>query len=611
MSTSDDTEAMSRQRHPTNVLVTPLLSDYYQITMAYAYWKNNRHNDPAVFELFFRKNPFGGEYTIFAGLDECLKHLETYQFSHSDVDYIRTIPSLRDCDPAFFDWLLQLDTSQVKIRSVRDGTVVFPRVPLIIVEAPLAIGQLLETTLLTLVNYPSLIATNAARMVSAAAPPHHQHHQPGMGNSSERGDSGGSDDAFPPNQQQQQHLPAQCYRTPVCIEFGLRRAQGPDGGFSASKYSAIGGFVATSNMQAGKYCGLTVAGTHAHSFVQSYSRLEQVAGNALHPKEAEARQQPPSGEQDTMQISLERKAVHILPAVLGYRNQFGAMDSAYNTTNDGELAAFIAYATAFPDSFLCLIDTYETLASGLLNFILVAMVLNDLGYKPLGVRLDSGDLAYLSMECAKTFQEFSNDRPFFAEISIVASNDINEAVLYALSKQDHAITTYGIGTNLVTCQAQPALGCVYKLVEISGKPRMKLSQEINKVLIPGRKKAFRLTGKDGRLILDIMIAHHEKEPVAGARIICRHPFVERKRAAVTPSQVEQLDILVFDRGKIVSGTHRTLLEAKVAVQEQLKTIRSDILRYINPTPYKVSVSEELFTFLHNLWQNETPVAELS
>jgi nicotinate phosphoribosyltransferase len=230
---------------PTNGLVTPLLTDLYQITMAYAHWKNGRQDDPAVFELFFRKNPFGGEYTIFAGLDECLKHLANFKFSESDVEYLRSIPSLQHCDPAFFVWLLQLDTSQVKVHALRDGQVAFPRIPLLEIEAPLAMGQLLETTLLTLVNYPSLIATNAARMVLAAE------------------DKGNVD----PN------LPKQCARVPSCVEFGLRRAQGPDGGFSASKYSAFGGFSATSNVQAGKFLGLQLAGTHAHAFVQAYSSL--------------------------------------------------------------------------------------------------------------------------------------------------------------------------------------------------------------------------------------------------------------------------------------------------------------------------------------------------
>jgi len=566
---------MSQPNRPTNTLVTPLLTDLYQITMTYAHWKNNRHEDSSIFELFFRKNPFGGEFTIFAGLDECLKHLASYKFSESDIAYLKTVPALQHCESAFFDWLLNMNTSQVTVRAIPEGSVVFPRVPLMIIEGPLAICQLLETTLLTLVNYPSLLTTNAARMVIAAAPP-----------LSLRG--AGRDGVTTPPEH-----PAQCFRRPVCIEFGLRRAQGPDGGFSASKYSAIGGFVATSNVQAGKLCGLNIAGTHAHSFVQAYSGFHEVADNSVVDKNT-------------------GQAVKLLPLVVKYRDQLAKEHHHhYATTNEGELSAFIAYATAFPDTFLCLIDTYETLESGLLNFILVALVLDDLGYKPMGIRLDSGDLAYLSMECAKTFQTFCTERPFFSELSIVASNDINEEILHALNKQDHAITTYGIGTNLVTCQAQPALGCVYKLVEISGKPRMKLSQDINKVLIPGRKKAYRLSGKDGRFILDVMVAHHEKPPAPGERILCRHPFISRKRAAVTPTKVEQLDVLVFDHGKIVPGANRSFSEAKEAVVQQMKTVRADILRYKNPTPYKVSISDELFNFLHELWQSETPVAELS
>jgi nicotinate phosphoribosyltransferase len=403
------------KRRPTNALVTPLLTDLYQITMTYAHWKNNRHDDPAVFELFFRKNPFGGEYTIFAGLDEALKHLENFHFTVEDIEYLKTIPSLGHCDPEFFQWMLKQDTSQVTVRAVREGTVVFPRVPLMIIEAPLAMGQLLETTLLTLINYPSLIATNAARMVLAAAPPISLKYRAGAGTET------------PPDR------PAQCYKRPICVEFGLRRAQGPDGGFSASKYASMGGFVATSNVQAGKLCGLTVAGTHAHAFVQAYSTLEEVSDNSI----VDAK----TGE-----------SVRLLPVVLQKRKEMERSDHNYATTNDGELAAFIAYATAFPSTFLCLIDTYDTLKSGLLNFVLVAMVLDDLGYQPAGIRLDSGDLAYLSFECALTFQALSIDRPFFSELSIVASNDINEAVLHGIMKQDHAITTYGIGTNLVTCQ---------------------------------------------------------------------------------------------------------------------------------------------------------------
>lgn len=560
--------------HPTNALVTPLLTDLYQVTMAYAHWKNGRHNEPSVFELFFRKNPFGGEYTIFAGLNECMKFLEAFKYTLEDVQYLQSIPSLSKCDPGFFEWLLNVDTSNVKIRAIQEGTVVFPRVPLLMIEAPLAVGQLMETTLLTLVNYPSLITTNASRMVLAAAPP-----------PSVRG-TGRDGSETPPNH------PTQCFKKPVCIEFGLRRAQGPDGGFSASKYASMGGFVATSNLQAGKLCGLKVAGTHAHAFVQSYSQLDEVAGNAIINKK--------TGD-----------TVELLSMVIKYREEFQETDHKFATTNDGELAAFIAYAVAFPESFLCLIDTYDTLSSGLYNFSLVACVLNDLGYQPHGIRLDSGDLAYLSMECALFFQGMAEERPIFSELSIVASNDLNEEVIQAINKQNHAITHYGIGTNLVTCQAQPALGCVYKLVEISGKPRMKLSQEISKVLIPGKKRAFRLFGKDERPILDLMLSFDEPIPEPGKAILCRHPFDARKRAMVTPSVVEQLDMSMFDQGKVVTENNRTFDEAKAVVQTQLKTFRPDILRYTNPTPYKVSISDYLFHFLHDLWQNETPIAELS
>lgn len=581
---------------PSNGLVTPLLTDLYQITMAYAHWKNGRQNDPAVFELFFRKNPFGGEFTILVGLDEVLKLLASFKYTHGtflapsgrgahslfrpvhcaeDIEFLKSVPSLEKCDLGFFDWLLHVDTSQVKVRAIQEGSVVFPRVPLLTIEAPLGVGQLLETTLLTLLNFPSLIATNAARMVMAASPP-----------LSLKG-TGRDGAETPPDH------PAQCFKKPVCIEFGLRRAQGPDGGFSASKYSAIGGFVATSNVQAGKLCGLRLAGTHAHAFVQAYSSLDEVKGKTISNRKGNNEQ------------------VEILPKVLWYREKLAEMDPRFKSTNDGELAAFIAYALAFPDSFLCLIDTYDTLASGILNFVLVGYVLDDLGYQPRGIRLDSGDLAYLSMEVARYFQGVSNDRPIFAECDIVASNDINEEILHAINKQDHAITAYGIGTNLVTCQAQPALGCVYKLVEIAGVPRMKLSQEITKVLIPGKKKAYRLIGKDNRPILDLMVSESESAPEPGKQILCCHPFDGRKRVLVTPTGVERLDVTIFEKGAVVQENNRTFEQAKESVQIQLKSIRPDILRDRNPTPYKVSVSNCLYNFLHELWQKETPIMELS
>jgi len=219
---------------PTNPLVGPLLTDLYQLTMAYAYWKAGRHDDHAVFELFFRENPFGGEFTVFAGLEEVLGFLDDFRFSEEDIEYIRSIPDMAECDEAFFDWLRGVDCSKIKVSAPAEGTVVFPRIPLFRVEGLLAVGQLLESAFLNLTNYPSLVATNAARFRLAA----------------------GEDKTL--------------------LEFGLRRAQGPDGGVSASRYSYMGGFDGTSNVLAGKLFGIPVKGTHAHAFVSSFCDLNDV-----------------------------------------------------------------------------------------------------------------------------------------------------------------------------------------------------------------------------------------------------------------------------------------------------------------------------------------------
>jgi nicotinate phosphoribosyltransferase len=217
---------------PTNNLVRALLTDLYQLTMTYAHWKIGKHNEPSVFELFFRKNPFHGQYTIFCGLDECLKHLQSFCFTAADIEYLKSTPSMAQCEEGYFSFLLSLDTSQLKVHALAEGTVAFPKIPLLILDGPLGLCQLLETTLLNLVNYPSLIATNASRMVLRAHPA-------------------------------------------SCIEFGLRRAQGPDGAFSASKYSYVGGFVGTSNVQAGKDLGLPLTGTHARESQLSPNRPHQ------------------------------------------------------------------------------------------------------------------------------------------------------------------------------------------------------------------------------------------------------------------------------------------------------------------------------------------------
>ena len=224
---------------PTNTLVRPLLTDMYQLTMCYAYWKSGRHNLPSHFELFFRKAPFDGEITIVAGIDQALSFVQTFKFEEEDLSYIKTL--MPQAEPTFFEYLSDLDCSSVTISAVPQGSLVFPRVPLVTVTGPLGVCQLLETTLLTLVNYPSLVTTNAVRFKIAAGP------------------------------------------GKVLLEFGLRRAQGPDGGFSASKYCVVGGFDGTSNVIAGMILGedVPVKGTHAHAFVQAFGSMDELEEHPL------------------------------------------------------------------------------------------------------------------------------------------------------------------------------------------------------------------------------------------------------------------------------------------------------------------------------------------
>ncbi|TFJ87714.1 hypothetical protein NSK_001064 [Nannochloropsis salina CCMP1776] len=525
---------------PMSSYVRPMLTDMYQITMVFAYWKQKRHEDRAVFEVFFRKTPFKGEFAIMAGLDEVLKYLANFRFSSEELDYLRG--QIPHAEEEFFTWLGTVDCSCVKVYALQDGTTCFGKEPLVRVEGSLAVAQLLETTLLNLLNYPSLIATNAARHRLAV----------------------GSDK--------------------VLFEFGLRRAQGPDGAMSASKYSYLGGFDGTSNVLAGHLLGIAISGTHAHAYVQSYVGL------------------------DSLQTPFLR-GQNLVEKALAYRSALG-----YSESNVGELAAFIAYAQSWPDNFLCLVDTYDTLNSGVPNFMSVALALYDLGYSPLGIRLDSGDLAYLSKRIRKWFTEVASaySRPALQMLRIVASNDINEDVLYALSKQGHSIDAFGVGTHLVTCQAQPALGCVYKLVEINGQPRIKLSNEVEKVTLPSRKHLYRFFNENGVALVDFMTRDGEPAPKEGQRLLCRHPFDSKKRAYVTPTTIVPLLSLVWDgqKGGIQPGASRTLEESRTHVMGQLKEIREDVLRHINPTPYKVSVSEELHALLHQLWELNAPVGQL-
>ncbi|KAK0410455.1 hypothetical protein QR680_005140 [Steinernema hermaphroditum] len=536
-------------------LVQPLLTDFYQLTMCYGYWKASVHNEPAVFDLFFRKNPFHGEFTIFAGLEDCLRFVQNFKFSKSDIEFLqKTFP--KSTEPAFFDYLQSLDCRCIQLDAVPEGSTVFPKVPLITVTGPLAVCQLMETTFLNLVNYASLVATNAARFRQVA------------------GD-----------------------RIEL-LEFGLRRAQGPNGGLSASKYCYIGGFDATSNLLAGKLYGIPVKGTQAHSFICSFSSEDDLKVRVLRAKE--------NTEKKVNLFELCQKKLDFLME----QNIWGVSRSEVSSS---ELAAFCAYAIAFPESFLALIDTYDVLRSGVINFCAVTLALNELGFRSLGCRIDSGDLSYLSKEVRARFRKVAEIDPeklgWFADLGIVASNDINEETIMSLNEQRHEIDAFGVGTHLVTCQKQPALGCVFKLVAISGQPKIKLSQDVVKITIPGRKKCYRLFGRNGFAILDLMTLGEESEPKVGEQILCRHPFEESKRALVIPSRVERLHDTFWSDGEIQKKLP-SLLEMKEHVHSSLEQMRQDHRRSLNPTPYKVSVSEKLYDFLHSLWLQNAPVGQL-
>jgi len=535
-----------------NSVVQPLLTDLYQLTMAYAYWKSGKIDDIATFDLYFRKNPFKGEFTIFAGLGDCVKLLENFHYSETDITYLRSV--LPDTvEEEFYEFLQSLSPKDVTIHAVAEGSVVFPKVPLLRITGPLIVVQLLETTFLTLVNFASLITTNASRYRIAAG------------------------------------------KDLKLLEFGLRRAQGPDGGLTASKYAYIGGFDGTSNVLAGKLYGIPVRGTHAHAFVTSFTGLEDLQNNTLAPNDGT--EQP---EMDFVSLSVD------------WRAKLGdILNILVSEAHDGELAAFISYAMAFPNNFVALIDTYDVSKSGLLNFCAVAMALNDYGYKAIGIRIDSGDLAYLSRVVRETMERIGKqfELQWFKNMVITASNDINEETILSLNEQGHKITCFGIGTHLVTCQRQPALGCVYKLVEVNGKPKIKLSQDVHKVTMPGPKNAFRLYSSDGHALIDLMLRPDEEPPEVGKRVLCRHPFEESKRAYVMPHKVEALYKVVWENGKV--SDMPTLDEIRENVKESLRTLRQDHKRSLNPTPYKVGVSDDLYHFIHDLWLENAPIGELS
>ncbi|MEG0767972.1 MAG: nicotinate phosphoribosyltransferase, partial [Clostridia bacterium] len=362
-----------------------MMTDLYQLTMMYGYFRYHMGNNRACFDLFYRKAGDATAHAIAAGLEQAIDYVQHLRFSEEDLSYLR---SLSLFDENFIDYLRHFEFTG-DIDAVPEGTLVFPGEPILRVCAPLMQAQLLETTLLNIINHQTLIATKASRVVQAA-----------------QGDS--------------------------VLEFGLRRAQGPDAGIYGARAAIIGGCSATSNVLTGQLFGVDIRGTHAHSWVMSF----------------------PS-----------------------------------------ELESFRAYAEVFPDSCMLLVDTYDTLRSGVPHAIEVFHTLRARGYEPVGIRLDSGDMAYLSRKSRQMLDEAG-----FPKAKIFASGDLDEEVIWDLKAQGAAIDVWGVGTRMITSQDTPALGGVYKLSaeEVDGvmQPRIKVSENPIKITNPGMKKLYRIYDPD-------------------------------------------------------------------------------------------------------------------
>jgi nicotinate phosphoribosyltransferase len=471
-----------------------LLTDLYQLTMAYGYWKLERHHQEAVFHLTFRKQPFNGGYSIACGLGPVIEFLERLRFDPSDLSYLATLTGNDGAplfDPKFLSYLGTLEFS-CDLDAMPEGTVVFPHEPILRVRGPMMICQLLETPLLNIVNFQTLIATKAARVVGAAA-----------------GD-------------------------PV-IEFGLRRAQGIDGSLSASRAAFVGGCAATSNVLAGKLFGIPVKGTHAHSWVMSF---------------------------------------------------------------DTELESFEAYAAAMPNNCVFLVDTYDTL-QGVRHAAMVGRQLKAAGHKMIGIRLDSGDLAYLSIEARKILDEAG-----LTDAVILASNDLDEQIITSLKQQGATIAMWGVGTKLVTAYDQPALGGVYKLGAIRDdagqwKYKLKLSEQSVKISTPGVQQVRRFF-QDGLIAGD---AIYDLQLGIGDEPTIVDPGDPIHQRTFTADQRHQdLLIPIFRGGKKVYDSP-SLEKMQEHTRQQLATLHPTIKRIVNPHLYPVGLEQRLHDLKNRLIQS--------
>ncbi|XP_044770248.1 nicotinate phosphoribosyltransferase isoform X5 [Neomonachus schauinslandi] len=498
MAAEQDPEALAAAR--------PLLTDLYQATMALGYWNAGRAREQAEFELFFRGCPFGGAFALAAGLRDCVRFLRAFRLQDADVQFLASVLP-PDTDPAFFEHLRALDCSDVTVRALPEGSLAFPGVPLLQVCGPLLVVQLLETPLLCLVSYASLIATNASRLRLIAGP--------------------------------KKRL----------LEMGLRRAQGPDGGLTASTYSYLGGFDGSSNVLAGQLRGVPLAGTLAHSFITSFLGTEVPPDPMLAPA---ASQGPRVDLAACAEAWLDRVCAHL---GLGVQEP-----------HRGERAAFVAYALAFPRAFQGLLDTYSVQRSGLPNFLAVALALGELGYRAVGVRLDSGDLLQQAQEIRRVFRSISAQfqMPWLESVSITVSNNIDEEELTRLAQE---------------------------LVSVGGQPRMKLTEDPEKQTLPGSKAAFRLLGADGSPLLDLLQLAEEAPPRAGQELRV-WPRGAQGACRVRPAHVEPLLRLWVQQGQLCEPLP-SLAESRAFAQLSLSRLSPEHKQLQQPAPYRVALSDKL------------------
>lgn len=464
-----------------------LLTDLYELTMMQGYFKNHEHNETVIFDAFYRSNPCGGGFAIAAGLEQVIQYIKELHFALEDIDYLA---SLGIFDKDFLDYLKDFRFTG-DIYAIPEGTVMFPREPMVKVIAPIMQAQLVETAILNIINHQSLIATKSARVCHAA-----------------KGDG--------------------------VLEFGLRRAQGPDAGTYGARAAIIGGCVGTSNVLCGQLFDVPVRGTHAHSWIMSFP---------------------------------------------------------------DEYTAFKTYAKLYPSACTLLVDTYDTLKSGVPNAIRVFTEMKEAGIKlsNYGIRLDSGDLAWLSKRARKMLDEAG-----FTDAVISASNDLDEYLIDSLKDQGAAITSWGVGTHLITAKDNPSFGGVYKLAAIMGEdgkfiPKIKLSENTEKVTNPGNKTIYRIYEKEtGKIKADLICLVDEVFDETKSLLLF-DPNEPWKKTKLAPGTYTMREILkpIFINGECVYESPK-VMDIRTYCQEELNTLWDETRRFVNPHKVYVDLSSKLY-----------------